>query len=202
MSGTVRPVDVTAERARVRAERRAIGAERAALDDARHRLLVESGLLDGAARVAAYVATDGEADAYPWRHVGAGLEVYLPVVAHGSRHVTFHRARGPGDIVAGRWGIPEPARHEPRALSELDAVLVPGVLFDVSCARVGRGRGYYDRTLEVLDRQDPGPRPVLIGLAFDLQVVDAVPQHPGDVPLDAVVTPTSVYRRPSVEDDR
>jgi 5-formyltetrahydrofolate cyclo-ligase len=68
-------------------------------------------------------------------------------------------------------------------LSEIELVLVPGVAFDGSGRRLGRGRGHYDATLAALS-----PAAVRIGLAFELQIVAAVPCEPHDMPLDAIVT--------------
>jgi 5-formyltetrahydrofolate cyclo-ligase len=60
--------------------------------------------------------------------------------------------------------------------------LVPGIAFDETGGRLGRGRGWYDR---VLCRYAHAAR---WGLAFALQMVTRVPVDPWDVPMDAVVT--------------
>ena len=93
--------------------------------------------------------------------------------------------------------VPGPARAlEPPASapavppSAIDLVLVPGVAFDPGGNRLGRGRGHYDATLCRL-----GPAAVRIGIAFDAQVVDAVPAEPHDVPLDAVATESRLLGR-------
>jgi hypothetical protein len=62
-------------------------------------------------------------------------------------------------------------------------ILIPGVAFDPSGNRVGRGRGWYDRLLARFERAHR------MGLAFDLQLVGEVPREPWDVPMDSVVTP-------------
>ena len=49
--------------------------------------------------------------------------------------------------------------------------------------RLGRGGGYYDRFLARLRRGT-----ALLGIAFDRQIVDAVPTEPHDVPVDCVIT--------------
>lgn len=95
------------------------------------------------------------------------------------------------DLVAGKHGIMQPAPHCPEVSpEELDVILVPGVAFDSTCARLGRGAGFYDRFLA-----DPRVRAAKIGVAFDEQIVDAVPMERWDVRLDAVVTPTRVIER-------
>ena len=67
-------------------------------------------------------------------------------------------------------------------------VLVPGVAFDSSGNRLGRGRGWYDRVLSRFERAHR------VGLAFDLQVIGEVPREPWDIPMDSVVTPTAWLR--------
>lgn len=95
------------------------------------------------------------------------------------------------DVSLGKHGIWQPSPHCPEAApEELSVILVPGIAFDSTCARLGRGAGFYDRFLA-----DPQIRAVKIGVAFDEQIVDAVPMDRWDVRLDAVVTPTRVFER-------
>ena len=67
-----------------------------------------------------------------------------------------------------------------------DLMLVPLSAFDRRGHRIGYGAGYYDRAITRL--RDKGRVPRLIGVAFDCQEVDAVPEEPHDVALDAVLT--------------
>jgi 5-formyltetrahydrofolate cyclo-ligase len=98
------------------------------------------------------------------------------------RHVTDLGA----DLVPGVWGIREPAEHCPIiSVSKVEFMLVPGVAFTASGARLGYGGGYYDRLLTSLDR-----RAVRIAAAFELQMVDFLPEGPQDQRVDHVVTPT------------
>ncbi len=95
------------------------------------------------------------------------------------------------DLVPGKHGIDQPAPDCPDLPTEqIDVILVPGIAFDSTCARLGRGAGFYDRFLA-----DPRVRAAKIGVAFDEQIVDAVPMDRWDVRLDAVVTPTRVFER-------
>jgi 5-formyltetrahydrofolate cyclo-ligase len=88
------------------------------------------------------------------------------------------------EILSGKFGIREPA---PTCiaipLKDLDLVLVPGVAFDSSGHRLGRGRGFYDRLLQNFT----GGK---IGIAFDEQMVEALPVETNDVKMDWMVTPT------------
>lgn len=67
--------------------------------------------------------------------------------------------------------------------ASVDLVVVPGLAFDAHGHRLGRGAGYYDRFLA---RLRPGT--IKIGLAFDTQIVDDVPMHEHDIPVDIVVS--------------
>jgi 5-formyltetrahydrofolate cyclo-ligase len=88
------------------------------------------------------------------------------------------------EIISGKFGIREPAPTcVAIPLQDLDLVLVPGVAFDIGGHRLGRGMGYYDRLLQNF----PGKK---VGVAFDEQIVDAVPAGKNDVKMDLVLTPT------------
>jgi 5-formyltetrahydrofolate cyclo-ligase len=90
------------------------------------------------------------------------------------------------ELKAGTYGIPEPPDVPQNCLNadELDLVVVPGVAFDRSNNRLGRGAGYYDRFLLELPAATP-----TIALAYDLQVVDALPGlEPHDRPVKFVIT--------------
>jgi len=73
---------------------------------------------------------------------------------------------------------------ESHALTELiDVVLVPGLAFDTSGGRLGRGGGFYDRFLSLVRP------PLSIGVAFDEQMVDRLALEPHDCRLTAIATP-------------
>ena len=77
--------------------------------------------------------------------------------------------------------------------AEVDVVVVPGLGFDRSGNRIGRGAGFYDRFLEGLGDRSGG-RPVRVALAFDEQVVEAIPVEGHDVRMEWIVTPTETIR--------
>lgn len=87
-------------------------------------------------------------------------------------------------LARGKFGILEPGAGSPELeLNQLDLVLVPGVAFDVSGRRLGRGHGYYDRLLANLAA-------IKCGVAFDPQITAELPAEPHDVRLDCILTPT------------
>jgi 5-formyltetrahydrofolate cyclo-ligase len=93
------------------------------------------------------------------------------------------------EILSGQFGIREPAPTcVVLPLDDLDLVLVPGVAFDLNGHRLGRGKGFYDRMLENFKGKK-------VGIAFDEQIVDAVPVEKNDVKMDFVLTPTRCLAR-------
>lgn len=94
-----------------------------------------------------------------------------------------------GATAKGAFGIDEPTgKRFAAAEAALDVCVIPLRAFDAKCARLGRGKGYYDRFLAHSDC-------VRIAVAYDQQMVDEVPTEPHDAAVDAVVTPTGIYRR-------
>jgi 5-formyltetrahydrofolate cyclo-ligase len=68
----------------------------------------------------------------------------------------------------------------------LDAILIPGLAFDLQGHRLGRGLGYYDKTLAQINKL---ANPILIGLAMDEQIVDHIPTEQHDIIMDYICTP-------------
>lgn len=71
----------------------------------------------------------------------------------------------------------------------IDVIVVPGLAFTVDGRRLGQGGGWYDRFLPGLRDHCP-----MIGVAFEVQIVDELPTEPHDVTLDVVVTEHRVCR--------
>jgi 5-formyltetrahydrofolate cyclo-ligase len=73
-------------------------------------------------------------------------------------------------------------------------MLVPLAAFDARGHRIGYGGGFYDRAIERL--LDAGKPPHLIGIAFDCQEVERVPEEPHDVMLAEILTESGLRRFP------
>jgi 5-formyltetrahydrofolate cyclo-ligase len=74
------------------------------------------------------------------------------------------------------------------AAEELDLVMVPGVAFDRRGARMGHGKGYYDKLL-----QHARPETPLVALAFECQLFPEVPVAQHDIFMDRIITEAAVY---------
>jgi 5-formyltetrahydrofolate cyclo-ligase len=185
--------DAAAKRAlrdRILAARRALPAA----DRARHSQAIAARLaaLDAFARarvVALYAPTGAEVDTAPIATLAlaAGKRVAYPRIVEGARALVF-AACDAAALVPGVLGTrAPPAELACATVDELDLVVVPGVAFDAEGRRLGRGGGYYDATLALLPRGA-----ARLGVAFEIQVVPAVPEEPHDVRLDGVVTEARV----------
>lgn len=118
------------------------------------------------------------------RLVATGCTVLLPVT--GSPAALDWARYVPGTrFEPGALGIPEPTgpRLGPAAVGEADAVLVPALAVDHRGVRLGRGAGWYDRSLALAR---PG---ATIAVIRDDEYVPELPAEPHDLPVSAVLTP-------------
>ncbi len=160
--------------------------ERAALDAALCERLRDCVRPVGAEVLLGYMPMRDEVDAtafFRW-WVAEGGRLALPVWV-GERDLLLREV---GDLDAqaapGRGGILEPvAGCAEVAAGAIDFVIAPGRFFSERCERLGRGAGCYD-ALPV--RQGVKT----LGVAYDFQIVPALPVDAHDAPVDAVLTPT------------
>ena len=82
--------------------------------------------------------------------------------------------------------MPKPDSEILGAGASLDLIVVPGVAFDRTGNRLGMGAGYYDRFFSRTSHS------VRLGLAWDCQVVTAVPCEPHDIRMHYLLTETGI----------
>ena len=113
-----------------------------------------------------------------------GSIVAFPAFDHPAKPFRFRA--GPCEV-PGPFGLLQPAIDEPEVVPDL--VLVPLVAVDHRGARLGRGKGHYDRALARLKRS----KARLVGIGWPIQrLADTIPADDWDVPLDAFVSPDAV----------
>jgi 5-formyltetrahydrofolate cyclo-ligase len=120
------------------------------------------------------------------RLLAAGWRAAMPTVVTVDAPMEFRAWWPEAPMATDPYGIPIPVT----AVSPLpDVVLLPLVAFDAAGFRLGYGGGYFDRTLAACV-----PRPLAIGVGFDLCAVPDI--HPGahDIPLDVIVTESGIRR--------
>ena len=116
-----------------------------------------------------------------------GAVTALPVVV-GPRQPLVFREWHPGvTLASGPLGIPFPVDSEPVTPS---VALVPMNGWDEAGYRLGYGGGFFDRTLASL-----APKPVAIGISYELARIQTIHPQSWDIPMDWVVTERGVYRR-------
>ena len=181
--------DKTAVRRAVRLRRAAVpAAVRARRDRAIHDRLAS--VVTGGMVVCAYVPDDDEAGGpgLPEALSRWGAQVLLPV-SPAVGPLGWAAYAGPEDLRPGRFGIPVPSAPPsgPERIADAHLVLGPPVAVDRTGNRLGRGGGYYDRSLALAR---PGTR--LLAVLDPEDVLDMVPAEPHDRPVHGVVTPDEV----------
>jgi len=134
--------------------------------------------------VAAYHPLRDEISPYPiLERLGPGQRAVLPWFLDRDARMLFREAPA---TEPSPWGVLQPGA-EADALAP-DLVLVPLVAADRHGARIGHGKGHYDRALAHLRE---GGAVATIGIAWDFQIVEqAIDADAWDVPLDAIATPS------------
>lgn len=116
-----------------------------------------------------------------------GAATALPVVVAARQPLIFREWHSGVPLANGPLGIPYPESSDPIVPT---VVLLPMNGWDGAGYRLGYGAGFFDRTLASLT-----PRPVAIGVAYELARIATIHPQSWDVPMDWVVTERGVYRR-------
>lgn len=177
-----------------RALRRDMVARRTALDAAGHAAL--------SARVVAHVLAHfapPQVAAFCWpikqepdvravlaAWAGQGVRAALPVVVAENAALAFRAWTADSVLVPDRYGIPMPAAGD---WLVPDLILLPLNGFDGAGYRLGYGGGYFDRTLAACT-----PRPLAVGVGFEINRLASIRPEAHDQRLDWIVTDAGVFR--------
>jgi 5-formyltetrahydrofolate cyclo-ligase len=133
--------------------------------------------------LAIYSALPGEVDLSPVVIRHPDRTWLYPRVTGDS--LTLHAVDDPASqLLIGSFGIREPAPELPAAaIASADAIICPGLAFDHSGGRLGRGRGFYDRLLANIR-----PGCLKVGICHPFQIVPDTFPEPHDIPMDLVIT--------------
>jgi 5-formyltetrahydrofolate cyclo-ligase len=163
------------------------GSQRAAASARARASLAGRAVWRQAASILFFAPMPEELDVWPLLAdaLAAGKIVALPrFVPETAGYIACRIRNLDADLKVGYFGIREPASRALDAeMRQVDLILVPGVAFDLQGRRLGRGKGYYDRLLAAVS----GNR---CGVAFEEQIVDAVPSEPHDIRMDFLLTPS------------
>ncbi|WP_367717528.1 5-formyltetrahydrofolate cyclo-ligase [Nitratireductor sp. GISD-1A_MAKvit] len=118
-----------------------------------------------------------------------GARIALPAILNNTT-IVFREYLPGAPMVDMGFGTLGPGEDAP--VLDPDVMLVPLAAFDARGHRIGYGAGYYDRAIARLKAKGRTPR--LIGIAFDCQEVEHVPDEEHDQPLSEILTETGLRR--------
>ena len=117
----------------------------------------------------------------------SGKKIAVPVVLPDTFDLFHSEFKSFDDLVFGMHKTQEPSPKLRIKINpeSFDLVIVPGVAFDRKGGRLGHGKGYYDRFLEITSA-------FRLGLAFDCQLLENVPTELHDVPMNAILSESGI----------
>ncbi|MGK8522097.1 5-formyltetrahydrofolate cyclo-ligase [Nocardia asteroides] len=143
--------------------------------------------------VCAYVPVAGEPGSTAMLDalLAGGARVLLPVTGPPGP-LSWAEYTGSAALRRARYGLLEPTGPvlAPDVVSRADLILVPALAVDLRGVRLGRGAGYYDRTLPAAR---PGTR--LVAVVRDNELLDRLPEEPHDLRMGWALTPRGGLRR-------
>ncbi|KAE8701417.1 5-formyltetrahydrofolate cyclo-ligase [Hibiscus syriacus] len=133
-------------------------------------------------------------------------KLYVPRVEDKNSNMRMFNISRMDDLVANSMNILEPASVDAggndredvmRVIDPVDLFILPGLAFDRSGRRLGRGGGYYDTFLtkyKELAKEKDWRKPLFVVLSYSVQIMDdeVIPVTPNDVLVDALVSPSGV----------
>ena len=115
-----------------------------------------------------------------------GATLALPEVVNRHEPLCFRKWWHGAPMKAGMYNIPVPDNTD---LVKVGTLVIPMIGFDTRGFRLGYGGGYFDRTLVAMN-----PRPLAIGVAFEILRLEDTHPQPHDIPMDFIVTEAGIYR--------
>lgn len=115
----------------------------------------------------------------------SGKRVAVPISHTDTRTITLAYFSDNTQIKQGAYGISEPQHIITSDKDDVDIIIVPGLAFDKKGNRLGFGMGYYDTLLAEMSA-------LKVGFCYDFQLLDEIPVQEHDIPMDIVITETTV----------
>ena len=140
-----------------------------------------------AKHIALYKAIGGEVDLDRLFSACWDLGIRTSIPVFNSNLDTYELAETTAEThyITGNYGIQEPGNPSLVPIDDMDLIIVPGVGFDTSGNRLGRGGGYYDRLLD-------GFSGTKVAAAFEFQLFSNIPYESCDMPVNYIVTESKV----------
>ena len=101
-----------------------------------------------------------------------GRKVYAPKYITADMGYSFCEIKSDSIMKVGKFNLPEPL-GAPTDLNQIQAILAPGLAFDSTGVRLGRGRGFYDRIFSAF-------RGIRIGICNQSRIIPKLPHDDWD----------------------
>uniref|UniRef100_A0A803L8X6 5-formyltetrahydrofolate cyclo-ligase n=2 Tax=Chenopodium quinoa TaxID=63459 RepID=A0A803L8X6_CHEQI len=194
-------------------------SQRAIEDDAIQRLVLDATWFKSCRRLCAYISCRALREVDTTKVLAKilqtsdkdeqkleGKTLYVPRVEDKNSYMRMLNISSMDDLIANSMDILEPApvdgagnqrENVMHANEGIDLLLLPGLAFDKSGRRLGRGGGYYDtflRNYQQLANEKNWKQPLLVALSYSVQILDdgVIPITPNDVFVDALVSPAGI----------
>lgn len=122
-----------------------------------------------------------------WR---MGKTVVVPKISWQQRHMIAVEINSlETGFSIDTMGLKNPTTGVPFAMEDIDIVITPGLAFDQTGCRLGRGGGYFDRFFA-----NENLKAIKCAVGFSVQVVQKLPTDDTDIAIDCLVTEKQTYR--------
>ncbi len=167
-----------------------VKSEKESMDNNIFNKLVNSELYKNAKSIFIYINFSNEINTINIieKALNDGKEVFIPKIYKGDKSMKAIKLNSFNELKKNSMGILEP--YDDSNFIEktnIDLIIVPGVVFDNKGNRIGYGGGYYDRYLEDIKYKNNK-----VALAYDLQIVESIDAEAHDVKIDYIVTNTKI----------
>lgn len=157
-------------------------------DDRIFHTLIELSLLTDARIIMTYLSCRNEVDTFRFVRHALDIGKRIAVPKTDVLHINLIPAEIrnlEGDLHIGHFKVyePRPETFQRVDVREIDVHIIPGVAFDLRGHRIGYSRGFYDRFLSNVP-----PDKIRLGLAYECQITEAIPQETWDVSVTHIVT--------------
>lgn len=120
-----------------------------------------------------------------------GIKISVPRVGSAEGTMEMVSLKDEGSLILNKWGIPEPRITDSAVDYEPELIVVPMLGGDISCSRIGYGKGYYDRYLNIT-------RGKSIGLCPSGCIINKFPVEKHDKKLNFIITEANILRSEGV----
>jgi methylenetetrahydrofolate dehydrogenase (NADP+)/methenyltetrahydrofolate cyclohydrolase len=142
-----------------------------------------------------YVSFDNEVDTHELIMESLTTKkIIVPKINHSE--IDLYEINDFSSLKKNKLGIPEPQGGlKFTEFNKIDLVIVPGIVFDIRGHRVGYGKGHYDKLLQKINAKK-------IGLAYDFQIINKIPNQEHDIPVDMLISESHIFFSQNILDGR